>query len=253
MAIHRNKLISSLINDVFSLSDDDFAILHGFAKKGETTRHQIVTRQDKKTVSKRINILLDEGFLILRKQTPFRNQPHKSTKYFGLSFKGYLASLRYCNVEENYLTKKYLNGIKDKILSKLILDYIKDDLIHFFSYNSYRGLVLNKMHNISDWFDNYISLSGFSEDDEKYLKIVNDNHDSSWDALSNSLPKITNIGTFVENWYHYMDDFANGSDFSQIMKEMGDPLDPSKPLWEQITGKTLSTLLREMPDEYPSI
>ena len=103
MAIYQNKLIKSLISDVFSLKDTDFAILYNFAKKGETTRHQIVTTQDKKTVSKRIDVLHTNGFLILRKQTPFRNQPNKSTKYFGLSLKGYLASLRYCNVEDNYL------------------------------------------------------------------------------------------------------------------------------------------------------
>ena len=37
----------------------------------------------------------------------------------------------------------------------------------------------------------------------------------------------------------FMDDFTNGLTYSKIMKEMGMPLDPSKSLWEQITGKPL--------------
>ena len=67
MVIYQNKLIKSLIVDVFLLDKFDFAILDKFALKGETTRHGILTTQDKKKVSKIINILYENEFLILRK------------------------------------------------------------------------------------------------------------------------------------------------------------------------------------------
>ena len=57
MAIYQNKPIKSLSGEVFSLDDGDFTILYNFAMKGEATRHQIITTQDKKTVSKKNSLL----------------------------------------------------------------------------------------------------------------------------------------------------------------------------------------------------
>lgn len=224
MAIYQNKPIKSLSGEVFSLDDGDFTILYNFAMKGEATRHQIITTQDKKTVSKKIDILFEKGFLNLRKSTPFRNQPHKTTKFFGLSLKGFLASLHYCNVEDNYLTKKYLKGIKNKELSKSILNYLKDYLLHFFSYNSIRGLTLDRMKDISRWVEDYGSLSGFSEDEEKYLNILSDNRGKSWDVFDKLLPDKSSIRTYVDNWYHYMDDYTEGLSYDEIMKDIGEPM-----------------------------
>lgn len=224
MAIYQNKPIKSLSGEVFSLGDGDFAILYNFAIKGETTRHQIITTQDKKTVSRKIDILFKKGFLNLRKSTPFRNQPHKTTKFFGLSLKGFLASLHYCNIEDNYLTKKYLKGIKNKELSKAILNYLKDYLLHFFTYNSIRGLTLDNMNNISSWVENYDSLSGFSEDEEKHLNMLRDDRYKSWDVFDKLLPDKSALRTYVDNWYHYMDDYTEGLSYDEIMKDIGEPM-----------------------------
>jgi len=220
MAIYQNKLIKSLVNDIFLLDDGDFTILYHFAQKGETTRHNIITTQDKKTVSKKIDILFEKNFLILRKKTPFRNQPHKSTKYFGLSFKGFLASLHYCDVEDNYLIKKYLKGIENKKLSNLILCYIKYELLCFFSYNSIRGLVLDKMTNISDWFENYESLIGFSDDEEKYLNELKDHSYKLYLELDKLIPKKSPITSYVNTWYFHMNEITYGSTPSKILQDI---------------------------------
>jgi len=248
MVIYQNKVINSLSGDVFSLDVGDFTILYNFAIKGESTRHSIITTQNKKTVSKKIDNLHKNGFLKLRKTTPFQNQPHKSTKFFGLSLKGFLASLHYCKVEENYLTKKYLKGIKNKKQSKLILCYLKNDLLCFFTYNSIRGITLNKMNHISDWFENYDSLSGFTEYEEKLLKELVDKRDKSWDNLDKLIPKKSILGNYVDTWYFHMDDFTDGLSFEEIIKNMGEPLDMAKPLWEQFPDSPFFKSLKKLSD-----
>ncbi len=219
MSIYQNKLIKSLTKDVFLLLDKhDFAILNDFAVKGEVTRHKIITTQDKKTVSKRIDILFEREFLILRKSTPFRNQPHKSTKYFGLSLKGFLASLRYCNIEDNYLTKKFLKEIKNKSLSKLILDNMKNDLIRNLSYTFFMGITLDKIKNIHSWIGELHELAGFSDKDIINFEIMDDSCNQTFNELREQDFDNPNILYYAIQWYSSIDDLANGLSYSKIIK-----------------------------------
>ena len=231
MTIYRNKVIKSLIGDVFLLDRFDFAILNEFAIIGETTRHQIETTQDKKTVSKRIDVLYKNGFLILRKETPFRNQPHKSTKYFGLSLKGFLASLQFCNVEDNYLTKKFLKEIKNKPLSKLILDNMKNDLICTLSYTSLMGITLDKIKNILSWLGERHELAGLSNEDKESFETLDDSSDQSFQELQKQNFDNTNIFYYAVNWYSSIDNFANGMSYFKIIKVLGEQFDNVEPLF----------------------
>ena len=244
MAIYQNKLIKSLIGDVFSLDNVDYAILNKFAIEGESTRHHIVTTQDKKTVSKRIDILFNKDFLILRKKTPFRNQPAKSTKYFGLSLKGFLASLYYCNVENNYLVKKFLREIKDKKLSKLILCKIKNNLIHTLSYTSLMGITLDKIKNISSWLEQFHELAGLSNDDTSNLENLYLESEKTFQELRHYNFDNPNIFYYSSMWYSSIENFSNGMSYLQIInnliKEFGS-YDRSKILPDEWSQKLLDT------------
>jgi|APSaa5957512535_1039671.scaffolds.fasta_scaffold35929_2 hypothetical protein len=227
MVIYQNKLIKSLIVDVFLLDKFDFAILDKFALKGETTRHGILTTQDKKTVSKRINILYENEFLILRKSTPFQNQPHKSTKYFGLSLKGFLASLRFCNVEDNYLTKIFLKSIKDRQLSKVILKYIKSNLFLIFKLTSLQGITFDRMKYLSDWLDDFDDFdSGLSQNHKLILNEIKQQKDDLEELLFSLLPKNTFMDDYVTEWYRMIEFYSIGWKYDHIVEHLTDSFEP---------------------------
>ena len=250
MAIYLNKVIKSLTGDVFLLDKYDFAILNKFAVIGETTRHQIVTTQDKKTVSKRIDVLFRTGFLVLRKSTPFRNQPHKSTKYFGLSLKGFLASLWFCNVEDNYLTKKFLKEIKNKSLSKLILDNMKNNLIRTLSYSSLMGITLDKMNNILSWFEENHELSGLSNEDATYFETLDNLCDQTFQELRNQNFDNPNIFHYAHSWQSSINDLSNGISYSKIIKNLSELSNNAEPLHGLTVNESWQNLIDKFKKEF---
>ena len=250
MAIYLNKVIKSLTGDVFLLDKYDFAILNKFAVIGETTRHQIVTTQDKKTVSKRIDVLFRTGFLVLRKSTPFRNQPHKSTKYFGLSLKGFLASLRFCNVEDNYLTKKFLKEIKNKPLSKLILDNMKNNLIRTLSYTSSMGITLDKIKNILSWLEEKHELADLSNEDIINFETLDASCDQSFQDLRKQNFDNPNIFYYAYSWYSSINNFTNGMSYSKIIKSLDDQFDNVEPLFGTNVDESYQKLIDKVKKEF---
>ncbi len=246
MVIYLNKLIKSLTGDVFLLDKYDFAILNKFAVKGETTRHQINTTQDKKTVSKKIDVLHKNGFLILRKETPFRNQPHKSTKYFGLSLKGFIASLRFCSVEDNYLIKKFLKEIKNKPLSKLILDNIKNDLIHTFSYTSLMGITLDNIKNIHSWIEENHELAGISDEDKAHFETLDNSCNQTFQELQNQNYDNPYVFYYVNFWPSSINDLSNGVSSDKIIKNYEEVLENA----ELLHGITVNESYQKVIDKF---
>lgn len=220
MVIYQNPVIKSTSVKLFILDDSDFYILSEFAKKGEVFRTRIVlAKLEERAISRRIDNLHKNGYVILRKSKPYRKQPNKKTKIFGLSLKGFLASLHYCNVEDNYLTKKYLKEIKDKKLSKAVLNYLKDDLIHFLTHNYFRGIIFNKMNNIVNWIDDYYTVYGFGNKDLEYLEKLDDIRTKSWKKVYNSTPGKLIFHNYVDWWYGVIDCYGNGWNYDKILKE----------------------------------
>lgn len=228
MLIYQNTVIKSTSAKVFILDDSDFHILSEFAKKGETFRTRInLANLEERQISRRCDKLLKFGFLHLVNFKKYRNQPKKQTKILGLSLKGFLASMHYCNIEDNYLTKKYLKGIKDKELSKVVLNYLKDDLIYFLTHNNYRGITLNKMKNVVGWFDDYHSVYGFNDIDLEYLNKLDDVRTKSWKIMYELTSDNLIVHNYVDWWYGVIDWYANHWNYDEIIKKISATSIPS--------------------------
>ncbi len=225
MAKYQNPTIKSLCKNIFSLDKENFAILNQFAIKGEIYRNQVITEQDPKTISKNVDKLFKKEFLILRKIQPYRGHPNKKTKLFGLSLKGYLASLRYCDVEDNYLTKKYLKPIKDKQFSKKILNYLKDDLAYSFKLASLQGITFDKIKYLANWFE-YNSLNNDPTNNSQFYLSKNDEYDllkyteikyKSEDIITPVLSNDLRLYDYVQNWWNTLEFYSIGWNYDRIL------------------------------------
>ena len=224
MVIYKNPVIKTLSNKVFDLDRLDFFILGEFAKKGDALRGRInLAELSDRQISRRIDVLYNLGFLYLKKATPYRSNSkmhHRETKVFSLSLKGFIASLHQIDFENNYLTKKYLKEIKDKKLSKVVLDYLKNDLIYFLTHNYYRGITLNKMKNVVGWFDDYHSVYGFSDRDLEHLNKLDDMRNKSWKTMKKVASDNNIFYNYVDLWYEAIDLYAIGLNYNEIIKKI---------------------------------
>lgn len=224
MAIYKNPVIKTLSKELFDLDRLDFIILGEFAKKGDTLRCTInLAELSDRQISRRIDVLYKFGFLYLKKSTPYRSNSKmypRETKVFSLSLKGFIASLHLVDFENNYLTKKYLKEIKDNQLSKVVLDYLKNDLIYFLTHNKYRGITLNKMKNIVGWLDDYHSVYGFRDKDLEVLNKLDDKRIKSWETMKKMTLNNHILNNYVDWWYGVIDLYANSWNYDKIIKKI---------------------------------
>ena len=88
-----SKTVTPDIFDMFSLQESDFAILNHYGKYGPTFRNSInLQDRSKRQVARQIDLLFDQGYLHLIKSKKYRSS-NKFTKLYGLSLKGFFASL----------------------------------------------------------------------------------------------------------------------------------------------------------------
>jgi len=224
LPIYKNPVIKKLSNEVFDLDRLDFIILGQFAKKGDTFRSRInLAELSDRQTSRRIDVLYDFGFLYLKKTVPYRKNSkmhHRETKVFSLSLKGFIASLDQIDFEKNHLTKKYVKEIKDKKISKAVVEYLKDDLIYFLTHNDCRGITLNKMKNVVSWFDDYNSVHGFSGKDLEKLNKLNNKRNISWKKMKKEIFDNNVFHNYVDLWYEVIDQYANGWSYDEIIKKI---------------------------------
>ena len=187
MVIYQNPVIKSTSAYVFNLDDSDFHILSEFAKKGETFITRInLAKLEERQISRRCDVLHELGFLHTVKSKTYRNQPRKKIIIFGLSLKGFLASLRYCNVEDNYLLKKYLKNIKNDKLVHSQRNYIRSYIAYFLKYHQSVGISLKNMGHISRYIETYHVDSDLLINDTKIIsKLYDEQQDARYDVDSN--------------------------------------------------------------------
>ncbi|GKS66872.1 hypothetical protein YTPLAS73_04190 [Nitrosarchaeum sp.] len=198
MVIYQNPVIKSSSSDVFNLEDSDFHILAEFAKKGETFRTRInLTKLQERQISRRCDVLHELDFLHLVKSKTYRNQPKKKTVIFGLTLKGFLASLHYCNVEDSYLLKKYLKNIKNDKLIHAQRNYIKSHIAYFLKYHQSVGISLKNMSDIAQYLEIYsVHVNLLNKHAEIISNLHNEQQDAWYDVDSNLFiptPELTKI------------------------------------------------------------
>jgi hypothetical protein len=201
MVIYKNPIIKSSSFNAFNLDDSDFYILSEFAKKGETFRTRInIASLEERQISRRCDVLYESGFLLLVKSKTYRNQPKKKTRVFGLSLKGFLASLRYCDIEDNYLLKKYLKNIKNNKLANCQKNYIKSHIAYFLKYHQLIGISLKHMRNIIGYMkDFHASYDLLDKNIGILIKLNDEQQNAQYDVdfnLSIPTPELTKIIEF---------------------------------------------------------
>lgn len=210
---------------VFTLDKYDFLILQEFAKKGENYRNGLnFTLISKKQTSRRIDKLEKYGFLNVVNSTPHRNMKGKYTKLIGLSTKGFLASLSEIEMENNYIIKKYLKNIENQAIQKMTLDYIKSDLEYFLKHNEIRGMVLDKIKNIPDWFYDYDHSYGFSHKDLETLKEIKKEKEEKWKTLNKNIKKQPNMKNnqikYFEKWHDGIESLSHKNNYEETLKHL---------------------------------
>lgn len=237
MIKYPNPAIKSYVSSVFELIDDDYYILGEFSKMGETYRNRInLAHLSDRQVSRRIDTLHKNNFLRLIKSTPYRNIPGKQTRIFGLTFKGFLASLNYVNLENTYLFKSYQKILETKI-SNIIIPfyekYVKYSLLYFLIINKIIGLKFDHLVNMVNWFDNVLEVNNISNYDKKFLQGLKENVEDYSEEIELNIPNKIYDQEQMENWYYLRNYWYH--------------------IIEKITqGKRGTKILSEMRKEYPS-
>ena len=228
MKTNSKETIKNDCSEVFGIDKNNFLILNGFAINGETIKNGIVVNTLKnKQVGRRIELLEKNKFLKIISEKPYRNMEDKKIKVYGLTFKGMLASLRFTDIDENYVIKKYLDKIEDVELRKLELEYISNYLSYFFAHNKIRGILLDKIKNVGAWFYDFETSTGISKEDMKKLKEVKKDGEKSYEKVNRRLKKmykkkygLESMQIMMNRWHKAVEIFMEEESFEKIQQKM---------------------------------
>jgi len=155
LAIYKDTYIKKLTKQVFNLKDSDYRILGTIARLGYLNKNQInnnIANSTPPEVRWRIGKILFPGeFVFVKEKKSYRNIKNAFgkgnkviSKKYGLTMKGFLASLAFCPLKENYLIKEYRTWLTPKIEDD-VLEYIQRQLILYFLTLQYQGIKLDYM------------------------------------------------------------------------------------------------------------
>ena len=146
LAVYRIMSIKNATKQVFNLKNSDYMVMGTIARLGYLNKNQIndnLANSTLRQVRWRIDkILLPGKFVFVQEEKPYHNikkafktkdrKGYKLTeKKYGLTLKGFLASLGFCPLKENYLIKEYRTWLIPKIKDDVI-EYIQRHLILYF-------------------------------------------------------------------------------------------------------------------------
>ncbi|HJJ21726.1 MAG TPA: hypothetical protein OQH55_05375 [Nitrosopumilus sp.] len=243
MQEHKPNLL--IISKCFSLDYPNYRILEYFAKNGKSNRMQVgnynfkyYPNLENKQVGRRIESLEQLGYLEQIEIRKIGNLKNKVEKFYDLTFKGFLASLFFCSLENNQFFKKYLEfsdtvddwqakniddvfyGKANKI-SSIITKIVSLQIEHFCYHNSIRGITFDTMKNFPSWFDVYDNSHGISNNDlinldkikAKVLTLFDELNESN-DINSKYQPDIFLWST---HWIHVISFISQGISKNKIL------------------------------------
>ena len=235
MVVYQKHVFSKSIKTVFvTLVTFDYLILANFAKIGEMNKHIEISFSTlgNRQIARRIDKLYNRGFVHVTKSTQYKNIKRKNLKdekrfmrKFGLTHKGFIASLRFANIKHNYLTKKLLDNIENQELKNITLDYLKRDLSYFLKHNELRGMILDNIKDISSWFDEYENHFGFTKEDKIILDSMKKDKETQFDILNEKIKslyddeKSKNMNNYLKKWYSSVNALSHKQSFNKIVKK----------------------------------
>jgi len=155
LAVYRIMSIKNATKQVFNLKDSDYRILGTIARLGYLNKNQIydnLAYPSLRQIRWRIGKILFPGeFVFVKEKKSYRNIKNAFgkgnkviSKKYGLTMKGFLASLAFCPLKENYLIKEYRTWLTSKIEND-VLEYIQIHLKLYFLTLKYQGIKLDYM------------------------------------------------------------------------------------------------------------
>ena len=170
------KSVTSNVSNIFSLKKSDFHILNHYGKHGPVFRNNVNLTQElsRRHTSRQIDILFDQGYLHLIKSHRYRNK-NKFTKLYGLSIKGFIASLHEKNIQDNYFFKKYLSLFPDELKSP-VKKFLSLSIAEFILYHKSIGLKIDNIYDMPKYIKEIIYDYDLitNKDDVKKFKKIND-------------------------------------------------------------------------------
>ncbi len=171
------KSVTSNVSDIFSLKKSEFHILNHYGEHGPVFRNNVNLTQElsRRHTARQIDTLFDQGYFHLIKSHQYRNK-NKFTKLYGLSIKGFFASLNEKNMHNNYFFKKYLSFFPEK-LKKPVKNFLSLCIAEFILYHKSIGLKIDNIHDMSKYVKEIIydyDLITNKDDLKKFEKIDDD-------------------------------------------------------------------------------
>lgn len=239
---------TSIVSGVFSLDYPNYRILDYFGKHGKSNRNQVGKHNiryspllSEKQIGRRVESLEQLGYLQQTEIKKIGNLKDRVEKVYDLTFKGFLASLHYCTLEENQFFMKYMKFMiavdkwqdentndvlygKANKISPIITKIINFQLEHFFYHNYTRGISLDSMKDIPSWFDVYDNSHGIPNKNLKLLEKHQDKIIKLFDELeyNNGVNSKYHQDVFLwtTNWVHVISFISQGITNNKILLKL---------------------------------
>ena len=167
-------ILKTLSDFTFDIDKESKVILGIIAKHGPVTETKIASLGRRRIILTRDIIRrrlvftdLSSDFLTVKKGKKIGNLKGKREKFYRLSFKGFLASLRETPIQENFWIKNYIKMIEkisDDITANALLYHIYFSIGSFLILHSNKKGLLTQYNNPENEFDdNYDNDSSLSK------------------------------------------------------------------------------------------
>ena len=159
-AVDPDKVISKLSWELFELDKVSSTILEILGRSGPQNEYRIaksVSYTSRYSVRRRINSpngLLENDFIY---ESPGKkHRTNTVERFFGLTFKGFVASLSAMRLEENVLMKYHFTDLtkitKNPKIVELAIEYFRYDLALILLWHKINGLKLTSQKNTVSYF-----------------------------------------------------------------------------------------------------
>jgi len=182
-----DTLIRNFSKNLFDLKTNQHTILSLIAKHGPLTEYKLAKLRSNhvlnRDLARRIirgretsdNSLVENNYLIQTSSEKFKSTG-KIKKTFGLSLKGFLASLAHTNFSEIYLIKHYQEYLqkdfRDKNLALVSIELIKYNVLMFLAWHNSKGLSLSKLKNTNRYALDWILSNDLMNYERNYFTII---------------------------------------------------------------------------------
>lgn len=155
MSLELDAILQEQAEKMFTLDPLSMQILENITLNGPQTIYSLSRRLDTNQGQIRRRIQGSKRFITLSETEPFRDSDRRYKRFYGFTFKGFLASLAIHEISENYLfqvLERYLEGNVTPEIQGHLTDYIKLEIASWFQYHIENGIELTRMKELLRYY-----------------------------------------------------------------------------------------------------